>query len=497
MPGDGKYFMIHINAHEIVLDNQEKLEGWCSYDHVIRLAMGFIAHCPVDPVNRLPWYMQYSCFWIDPLRPAIWPDNPAGKYAWAVMALIRYYPYSGDHHLIDIVRNMLDRLWQYRTPENYSWGGIPYASAHPGSGNYFGARADGEYATEPDKVAQVGRAYLDFYELTGEDKYLQMGSHCAEVLAEKLRPGDKDHSPVPFRVAVRDGNVIEAYTAHIIPLVRLFDEMIRLGENNYQAPRDLAWNWLEEYPLRNNIWKGHFEDIRIDPENKNRDQLSALETSRYILQHHQHYPEWKTAVKGILEWVIRTLGGAEFFSAIPIHEQLFCYFPMGSHTARFASICARYAELTGDEQIREYARRSFNWATYMANEDGTVTVGIDRPDYYNQCWFTDGYFDYVPHFIEGMASMPECAPCDSDHLLRSTNIIQHISYKPLEIAYRSFDISGTQKFRLSFYPVQVLAGSTPIERKQTLNATAGWCWDDESRVLDINPEAREVLILGR
>jgi len=40
---------------------------------------------------------------------------------------------------------------------------------------YFGARADGEYATEPDKIAQAGRAYVDFYELTGEQKYLEIG----------------------------------------------------------------------------------------------------------------------------------------------------------------------------------------------------------------------------------------------------------------------------------------------------------------------------------
>jgi len=489
--------MIHINAHVIILDSHEQLEGWSSYDHVIRLAMDFIAHCPLDPGNGLPWYLQYSCFWIDPLRPTVWPDNPAGKFAWAVTTLIKYYPYSGDQRLIEIVRVMLDRLWEYRTPEHFAWGGIPYASAHPGTGIYFGARADGEYATEPDKVAQIGRAYLDFYELTGDKQYFQMGSHCAEVLADKLEPGDETHSPIPFRVTVQEGSVIEAYTAHIIPLVRLFDKLVKLGEKKYQTGRDLAWDWIEKYPLRNNVWKGHFEDIRIDQENKNRDQLSPLETARYILQHHERYPQWKATVKGILDWVIQILGSPEFFSAIPIHEQLFCYFPMGSHTARFASICARYAELSGDEHYREVARRCFNWATYMANDDGTVTVGIDRPDYYNQCWFTDGYFDYVPHFIDGMAAMPECSPSDSDHLLRSTNVIQKITYQPLEISYRTFDGSGVQKLRLTFCPVQVLVGSTPLACTEQLNTAPGWRWDDELRVLEINPGAREVLIQGR
>ena len=32
-----------------------------------------------------------------------------------------------------------------------------------------GARADGAYATEADKVAQAARAYVDFYELSGDE----------------------------------------------------------------------------------------------------------------------------------------------------------------------------------------------------------------------------------------------------------------------------------------------------------------------------------------
>lgn len=76
--------MIFINNHEIVLDEQERLELWASYDRVISLAMNFIKHCPRDPRNNLPWYLQYSYFWIDPLRPTVLPDNPAGKFAWAV-----------------------------------------------------------------------------------------------------------------------------------------------------------------------------------------------------------------------------------------------------------------------------------------------------------------------------------------------------------------------------------------------------------------------------
>ncbi len=45
--------------------------------------------------------------------------------------------------------------------------------------------------------------------------------------------------------------------------------------------------------MQNNIWKGHFEDIRLDPDNGNRDQVSALETARYILEHRDSLPDWR------------------------------------------------------------------------------------------------------------------------------------------------------------------------------------------------------------
>lgn len=489
--------MIFINAHELVLDKQERLEAWTSYDRVVRSAMDFVKNCPVNRANGLPWYLQYSCFWTDPLRPTLWPDNPAGKFAWAVTTLLKYYPYSGDASHIQIVRTMLDRLWEYRTPSHYDWPDVPYASAHPGTGVYFGARADGVYATEPDKIAQAGRAYIDFYELTGERKYLEIGSRCAEVLAQKIRPGDGSHSPWPFRVDVRDGHIVEEYTAHWIPAVKLFDELTRLNEGNYKTVRNQVWDWIEKYPLQNNVWKGHFEDIRLDPDNENRDQLSSLETARYILQNKDQFPKWKETVKALIDWVKDTFGGHPFFTAIPIHEQKFCYFPMGSHTARFANLSALYAEQTGDPTYKEQALRSFNWASYMANNDGIVTVGVDRPDYYNQCWFTDGYFDYVPHFIDGMAAMPELAPVDIDRMLRSTSMVQEIVYKPYQVSYRTFDTDGAQKLRLTFQPCQVLADGKPLSQQKTASDQSGWNFDSTLNVLIIKPGSREVVIAGR
>lgn len=488
--------MIFINGHEIRLDANKQLQSWTKYDRIVRLAMDFIKECPIEEKNGLPWFLQYSCFWTDPLRPTDWPDNPAGKFAWATTTLIRYYPYSGEGWMIAVVRAMLERLWEQRSPGDWEWGGLPYASAHPGIGLYYGARADGEYATEPDKAAQAGKAYLDFYKMTGETFFLEMAESIARVLAAKLREGDEIHSPLPFRVNVRDGHIIEEYTAHMLPVLRLFEDLNELGKRNYRAEQQLVWNWLEKYPLRNMLWKGHFEDIRVDKANENRDQLSALETARYMVEKRGNYPDWQKKTEEIVTWVENEFSAPSFFHAIPIHEQKFCYFVMGSHTARFASICALLGELTESENLRQKAELSFNWAGYMANEDGTVTVGIDQPDYYNQCWFTDGYFDFVPHFIDGMAALPHTAPDNRNCMLRSSSIVQNIAFEKESIAFRCFDDNGQQRLKLTQKPKDILADGKPLPRLQRFEGVAGWTVTGKNEdCVDIHSQARNVEIL--
>jgi hypothetical protein len=389
---------------------------------------------------------------------------------------------------------MLDKLLEYTVPAMNDWAGALYSSAEPGTAEYGGARADGEFATEPDKVAQVGRALVDFYEMSGDEKYLLAGKTCADVLVRHLRKGDANHSPVPFRVDVRDGHIIEEYTSDMIPLVRLFAELERLGIGNYCSAKEQVMEWIYRYPMQNDIWKGYFEDIRLDPDNGNRDQLSPLETARYLLGAQPVEHEWRKSVPHLIEWVRETFVKEPFFAAETVHEQKYCYFVMGSHTARYAALCAQWSQVSGDAAIRDRAIRALNWAGYMASEDGTVTVGVDRPDYYNQCWFTDGYFDYVPHFIDCMAAIPSLAPADTDHLLSSSTPIKHIEYHPGKICYQTFDQSGEQVLRLTFEPTMIKNGVSELQRSDVKSKSPGWTFEPNEKVLRIKHQEASIEI---
>ena len=181
---------------------------------------------------------------------------------------------------------------------------MPYASSDAGDPNYRGAndaqyekqmndgflgRGDGVGFIEPDKVGELGLAYLRFYEFSGEKKYLE----AARSIAPMRSPGTcATAMPAVPRgrsasMPARATTIREEYTANAIGPIKLLDEMIRLGEGDvaaYRNARDKAWAWLMKYPLRNNVWSQYFEDIYIYPDYRtNLNQYCPMETARYLL----------------------------------------------------------------------------------------------------------------------------------------------------------------------------------------------------------------------
>ena len=98
--------------------------------------------------------------------------------------------------------------------------------------------------------------------------------------------------------------------------------------------------------------------------------------------------------------------------------------PGNSHTARHASVELLYAERTGDWSRKEMQVRRLNWATYTVDADGKNKYPGD------DIWLTDGYGDYVRHYLRAMASSPDLAPDGQNHLLRSSSVIQAIANRP-------------------------------------------------------------------
>lgn len=505
-----------IAGHVKNLDAQGNLQAWykpdvpgAAYTHVARLASEFIKDgTPIDPASGLPLYYISCCFQGPHIRNQEdfdkgitwedWMHNPACVFAGLLQSLVLdYRVYSGDASYIDLVRGMLDyQLENGTTPPDWPWANVPYASSDPGATIYQGAtrwenegfRGDGLHGIEPDKVGELGIAYLKFYEVTMESRYLEAAIHCANALATHVKDEVEDagpfaatqtsRSPWPFRVNARTGVVIDNYCSNVIEPIRLFDELIRIRDriemdipiDSYKNARDLAWEWLysKHGPMKTSVWNAYFEDITNDPDQTNRVQITPMETARYLIKNPDMDPNLQINIPALIYWVASAFA-TDGMDAIK--EQSWCYEPMGSHTARFASICALWYEYTGENRYKELAYRYFNLATYMTDPNGVVRVGPSWPG----SWFSDGYGDYIRHFMEGVAAIPEWAPAGENHLLKSTSVVQDIQYSPEQISLRTFDPDGKLTFRLASKPDKVLVGNKVIKEIRSEQDT-GWIW---------------------
>ncbi|HEV2211176.1 MAG TPA: hypothetical protein VG167_20625 [Verrucomicrobiae bacterium] len=482
--------------HPVRLDSHGKLLSWSAssapYDQILRLDWQMFESIPVQ-TNGFRTYFTYPEFngLNDPAQPLFvgrsWVHNPAGLCAMLTDSALLYYAYSGDLVALGRAGEMLDHTLVFGTTDpTDSWAQVPYASSDADYPVYRGGtdtlycdqehytpcgRGDGVGFLEPDKVGELGYAYLQYYEFSLDPKYLEAALRCATALAAHVRPGDESHSPWPFRVDARTGNCIrEEYTANTIGPIRLFDELLRLNLGDrvsYARAQNLAWHWLMTYPVQNQVWTQYFEDVLIYADYRtNRNQYSALETARYLLQHPELDPEWSAHAKRLIDWVTgffavnsRTMGGhpekGRQWGADVLSEQVNDMDKMASHTARYASVRALWYERTGDLDSKERAFRSFNWASYASRADGLVLASLDQPTGF---WFSDGYGDYLRHFQRGLASVPEWAPPRQSHLLGSSSVVRSIRYGQSELDYLTFDNRSREVLRLAQVPSAIQAG---------------------------------------
>jgi hypothetical protein len=200
----------------------------------------------------------------------------------------------------------------------------------------------------------------------------------------------------------------------------------------------------------------------------------------YALENPGWLPDGREAVRRILDWCDRTFGNPlwEKYGARPTNEQTAYEVPGNSHTSREASLELLWAEATGDSSRKAQAIRNLNWATYMVDTDGKNRY------YRDDVWLTDGYGDYVRHYLRAMAAAPELAPPGQNHLLRTSSVVRSIEYGADTIVYDKWDAASRERFKLGAWAPGVVEGGRTR-------------WDPATRVLEVSAEARRVVIRRR
>jgi hypothetical protein len=134
--------------------------------------------------------------------------------------------------------------------------------------------------------------------------------------------------------------------------------------------------------------------------------------------------------------------------------------------------------------------------------------------YGDENWLTDGYGDYIRHYLRAIAAMPELARPDENHLLSSTSIVQQIGYHnyiteyqvpslksvdpgKIILYYRTFDNAGTEQLHLTRKPGSVVVNGKIIAESKTISTVEGYHWQQlkEGGTLTINRKSGSEVIV--
>lgn len=492
--------------HPIKTDADGNILSWhdkdpgIAFDHVLHAVWSFWDTMRTD-LNGLPYYMNHQVW-----RPLINDRRGIGgdQLSMALSSWALWYAYTGNEKVKENMKFIADYYLSHSlSPGDAAWPDIPFPyNTLIYSGEYDGDMVIGKDYTQPDKAGSFGDELVTLYKITGNRHYLQSATAIATTLAHHTRTGNNDSSPLPFKVHALTGEIgklitnrgerndttASCYTTNWVGTLQLFDQLIQLqvGEPAlYKQARDIILEWMKKYPLQTNKWGPFFEDIGGWSDT----QINAITFARYMMLNPQRFPEWRHQVQDIFNWVYQKLGNDNWakYGVRVVNEQTAYQTPGNSHTSRQAAAELLYASLTHEQARIDNAVRQLLWATYMVDGDGKNCYPRD------EVWLTDGYGDYMRHFLRAMAVMPNLAPANANHILHSTSVICQADYYPdfnktlrpdvspaefekTLLCYQTFDRDALETLRLTTLPARITVDDRlNLNRIEVLQAE-GWTW---------------------
>lgn len=407
----------------------------------------------------------------------------AFNHASFISNAVRYYVFSGDERALEMSRKVADWEIANSTPENYAAPFLPPSFvAWQKDGTWQGMA----WGLEPDKAAFLGISYLKLYAATEEEKYKTAALRIAATLKKLQRPDGS----WPFRIDPKTGETKHVYTESQLWYIQFFERIAALtGDKSYLALRDRAFRWLLDNPVKTNRWVGLYGDISSGTESY--DHWIPLETLMYLLERRQENPEYLPKALGILDWLNRTLVvNPGFHAGVPgLLEQSTIRWVDSFVELRLGVAYARLWEATGRESYRDLAVQIGNSVTWCLLSDGKMRLGF---------YYTSQVFPTIPmtndEYCEIMAAIPETAPRDENHLLRSSSDVRRIVYNSNGISYRTVNASE-DILVVAGQPKSVTAGGKALRRLSRADAKrSGWSYDPVTGALRIRHQEPDVSV---
>jgi len=421
----------------------------------------YIYHAVIDDDDHFSYRMSYPSF----------------HHAYLIEAFLNYYNYTGDVEGLRRARQLADWTIAHSTPPDWKWPNLPWSTFTEGKpGGY-----EDIDNLQPDKTGYMGLAYARLFEVTGDKKYFD----AAKAIADTLTHRQSNDGSWPFRVNPRNGVVYQQYTAGLFMPVAFLEKMYALTQNpDYKNAQIVAWMWMMRNPIRRNDWSGFYEDISKGTDSQV--YYAPAQTIRLLLRYRTPANQ-SSYLKHAQELFDYTMDGLAFDDrdiGLMLREQTAYLAATPSSTLSWSMMSAEAFQVIGDEKYRFVVLEALRSVTrYGLKPDGrshnTLLGGRVYGD--DGSWYSLTS-PFVRYIYQDMGCLPELAPSDQNHLLRTATEIQSISYTAGKISYRSVPDS-IELLKLAKPPRQVSIDGHGIAASGNLDAPTSWLYNSKSQVL--------------
>ncbi|MGO9995770.1 MAG: hypothetical protein ACLPTF_25110 [Steroidobacteraceae bacterium] len=399
-------------GHAVVVDAAGRLMPWISWGIALDREMDFYQQCPLD--HGYPRFAHVT-FLDGDWNPA--PDRtdtiPATQIGMAILSYLSYHEFRGKRNPAFLTTACL--MGDYLVKESLTprKGMYPDFTRSTGKRDQFplpedaGSQGDRPYEIEPDKGGIAGYALMRLFAAVGRREYLAQGLYNARVLAGNQKDGDAAHSPWPFRVDYRNGEGRGPVSGNMTYILRLYDELLAHGYDEFLVPRESLWNWIKHHQIPSAATDGalfaqFFEDHETPT---NRTAWAPLNLARYLLEKKELLdPGWRAASGTLIEFVRRNFTHVELGVTV-CHEQDEDGDAWGGINSTYGAVLALFAKAIGSAALASEAQQALNFTLYAIDDQG-------RPR--DLCksavpggWQEDAHTDVIHNYVDALRAFPE------------------------------------------------------------------------------------------
>ena len=147
--------------------------------------------------------------------------------------------------------------------------------------------------------AIVGSVYLDLYDVTGNNKYLEAAVKIAKTYVKTQLP----EGSWPLMVWIESGEAVKKNLCVPTDIINFLDRLVMdYGKTQFRENSEKAFNWIMENPVKTFNWEGQFEDMGYSKNYSNMERGKPLAFAVILLSRSEGKPGYTEMAEELIRF---------------------------------------------------------------------------------------------------------------------------------------------------------------------------------------------------